>query len=332
MLIRLNGPTEVCCAFTWSCSSDALCLYLPLQYADLTAEQIPQTESLLDCMARTQPVWEDKIMYELKQGRNVLVVAHANTLRGLVKIIDKIGDDDIQDVAIPTGIPIVYRFDKEMNPIPPEIEKQTAQQENMNGLFLEKPGLLKEALAREAEWALKVPGYQSTLNRTKTPMSARERSLYKLQAQRELSDWAGQFIDPSKMTEDDGNDGNMQKLMDQIWAQGIAGLAAGEQFDPDAPEFHEATKGISSPTYREEDSMPIGNIISNNNQPCIKSIPSASLVPGMGSAPIRTEGVIVLIRHGKTEHNKLGLFTGWEVSFSCDTDCTIRECSIHLVL
>ena len=46
------------------------------------------TESLLDCMGRTEPLWEDKISYELRMGRNVLVAAHANTLRGLVKIID----------------------------------------------------------------------------------------------------------------------------------------------------------------------------------------------------------------------------------------------------
>ena len=66
------------------------------KYADLTTEQIPRTEALMDCMDRTQPVWEDRIKYELRQGRNVLVVAHANTLRGLVKIIDDIGDDEIQ--------------------------------------------------------------------------------------------------------------------------------------------------------------------------------------------------------------------------------------------
>jgi hypothetical protein len=62
----------------------------------------------------------------------------------------------------------------------------------------------------------------------------------------------------------------------------------------------------------DEESMPLSNIISN--QPCIRSIPSASMVPGMGPAPIRRDSVIVMIRHGKTEHNKLGLFTGWEVS------------------
>ena len=66
------------------------------KYADLTMEQIPRTESLLDCMERTFPLWEKKITNELNNGRNVLVVAHANTLRGLVKTIDDIGDDEIQ--------------------------------------------------------------------------------------------------------------------------------------------------------------------------------------------------------------------------------------------
>lgn len=69
------------------------------RHADLSPEQIPLTESLLDCMERTKPVWRDKISYELACGKNVLVVAHANTLRGLVKIIDGIGDDEIQDIG-----------------------------------------------------------------------------------------------------------------------------------------------------------------------------------------------------------------------------------------
>jgi 2,3-bisphosphoglycerate-dependent phosphoglycerate mutase len=61
------------------------------KYADLAPNQIPLTESLLDCMQRTKPLWEDKITNELRKGSNVLVLAHANTLRGLVKIIDDIG-------------------------------------------------------------------------------------------------------------------------------------------------------------------------------------------------------------------------------------------------
>jgi 2,3-bisphosphoglycerate-dependent phosphoglycerate mutase len=73
------------------------------RYLDLTSDQIPLTESLLDCMERCKPVWEQKILYELQNGKNVMVVGHANTLRGLVKTIDNIDDDDIRDVAIPTG-------------------------------------------------------------------------------------------------------------------------------------------------------------------------------------------------------------------------------------
>jgi 2,3-bisphosphoglycerate-dependent phosphoglycerate mutase len=110
------------------------------RHADLSPSQIPLTESLLDCMERTRPVWLDKISYEIACGRNVLVVAHANTLRGLVKIIDDVGDDEIQDIAIPTGIPIIYNFDGDLNPISPSVEQGTVSQVHMSGVFLEKPG------------------------------------------------------------------------------------------------------------------------------------------------------------------------------------------------
>jgi hypothetical protein len=217
-------------------------------------------------------------------------------------------------VAIPTGIPIVYKFDKDMKPIPPSGSDRTASQVHMNGLFLEKPGLLREALAREAEWAKQVPGYNSALKRNKNTMTSLERSLYKLQAERELGEWAGQFIDPSQMT-DDGNDGNMQKLMDEIWAKGITELASGDQFDPDGPEFHQTEEiaSLNGDANDEEEEVPFANLISTTNQPCVTAIPSASIIPGIGSVPTRRDSVIVMIRHGKTEHNKLGLFTGWEV-------------------
>jgi hypothetical protein len=80
-------------------------------------------------------------------------------------VIDSIDDEDIQDVAIPTGIPIIYKFDKDMVSIPPSTDQQTAAQVHMNGLFLEKPGLLKEALKREEEWCQKVPGEFTKLQR-----------------------------------------------------------------------------------------------------------------------------------------------------------------------
>jgi len=80
------------------------------KYADLSLDQLPRTESLLDCMERTAPLWEQRIVAELQKGRNVMVVAHANTLRGLVKTIDGISDDDIQDVALPTGSKFGLRY------------------------------------------------------------------------------------------------------------------------------------------------------------------------------------------------------------------------------
>lgn len=286
------------------------------RYADLKAEQIPVTESLMDCMERTEPVWEDKIKFELQRGRNVMVVAHANTLRGLVKVIDGISDENIQEVSIPTGIPIIYKFDRQMRPVPPAqgADRQAVSQVHMNGLFLEKPGLLKEALKREEIWMNQVPGYNATMGRKSSPMTSLERSLYKLRAERELGEWAGQFIDPKATPEDDGSDGNRGKpaqyLEDAAWEQGMQDLRDGQQFDPDGPVFH--TDMLLATAEDEDLATPvvIPNMISN--QPCVKSLPSEAIVPGMGAVPIRRDAVIVIIRHGKTEHNKLGLFTGWE--------------------
>jgi 2,3-bisphosphoglycerate-dependent phosphoglycerate mutase len=288
------------------------------RYADLSADQIPLTESLMDCMERTAPVWEGKIKYELLQGRNVMVVAHANTLRGLVKTIDGISDEDIQEVSIPTGIPIIYKFDRDMKPIPPEGDRQTVSQVHMKGLFLEKPGLLQEALKREEEWFSALPGYNATMETL--PLTSLELSLYKLKAARELGEWADQFIDPTEIPEDydDGSDGNRgrpaQYQEDEAWAKGIEELKRGDQFDPDLPEFHDANKDLVNgrKLIREEEDepVPVPTVISNH--PCVKSLPSEFLVPGLGGVPTRKDAVIVIIRHGKTEHNKLGLFTGWE--------------------
>lgn len=186
----------------------------------------------------------------------------------------------------------------------------------MKGLFLEKPGLLKEALKQEELWKMQVPGYNATFNRNKSPMTSLERSLYKLRAERELGEWAGQFVDPNAPVEDDGSDGNMGRPMqlveDVVWEEGLLDLSSGGQFDPDGPVFHEDVGGATASFDDDEDKgKPFANLISSS-QPCITSIPSAFMIPGVGSVPIRQDAVIVIIRHGKTEHNKLGLFTGWE--------------------
>eukprot|EP00522_Entomoneis_paludosa_P008110 CAMPEP_0172453534 /NCGR_PEP_ID=MMETSP1065-20121228/10807_1 /TAXON_ID=265537 /ORGANISM="Amphiprora paludosa, Strain CCMP125" /LENGTH=926 /DNA_ID=CAMNT_0013205717 /DNA_START=69 /DNA_END=2849 /DNA_ORIENTATION=+ len=305
------------------------------KYADLRDNQIPTTESLLDCMNRATPMWENKILYELRNGKNVMVVAHANTLRGLVKKIDNISDEEIQNVAIPTGIPIIYKFDsiQTMNSISPILsieDRQTACQQHMNGLFLEKPGLLKQALAKEAEWSQQVPGYNPTMERSsKTPMSALERSLYKLAAERELNQWAGKFVDPLAVAEDDGTDGNNglpMQLMSNVNGRlenvgdGVDGPPNGESNNNGEATMSSVGTGSgasTTPILSEEDDATDENddtkIVANLvTQPCVTSMPSNVLVPGLGATPIRKDAVIVIIRHGKTEHNKLGLFTGWE--------------------
>ena len=103
------------------------------------------------------------------------------------------GDDEIQDVAIPTGIPIDYKFNniKELKSI--EWPDEYLRVRHMKGIFLEKPGLLKEALKLEQEWSSKVPGYDSAMGKDKNPTSPLERSLNKLNAERELGQLAGQF-------------------------------------------------------------------------------------------------------------------------------------------
>ena len=86
-------------------------------YDDLSRGSIPLTESLADCMQRTLPVLESRILEDLRAGRNVLVVAHGNSLRGIVKHIDGISDDDIERVGIPTAIPLVFQFDMDLTPV-----------------------------------------------------------------------------------------------------------------------------------------------------------------------------------------------------------------------
>ncbi|MFM7210669.1 MAG: phosphoglyceromutase [Actinomycetota bacterium] len=88
------------------------------RYAALPPEARPRTECLKDVVARLIPYWEDVIVAEgLRRGQTVLVAAHGNSLRALVKHLDGISDDDIAALNIPTGIPLVYLLDADLRPI-----------------------------------------------------------------------------------------------------------------------------------------------------------------------------------------------------------------------
>ena len=89
------------------------------RYAVLPAELMPRTECLRDVVARMLPYWYDAIVPDLAVGLTVLVVAHGNSLRALVKHLDGISDAAIAGLNIPTGIPLLYEIDASFRPVPP---------------------------------------------------------------------------------------------------------------------------------------------------------------------------------------------------------------------
>jgi len=88
-----------------------------LRYASLTQSELPGGECLADTVARAVPYWEDTIVPEIKAGKKILVAAHGNSLRALVKYLDNISEKDILELNIPTGVPLLYELDANMKPL-----------------------------------------------------------------------------------------------------------------------------------------------------------------------------------------------------------------------
>lgn len=109
------------------------------RYATLAPDLLPATESLADVVTRMLPYWHDVIVPDLRAGMTPLVVAHGNSMRALVKHLDGISEEEIVDLNIPTGVPLVYEFDSELKP--------------MSSRYLGDPEAAKaaaEAVARQA--------------------------------------------------------------------------------------------------------------------------------------------------------------------------------------
>jgi 2,3-bisphosphoglycerate-dependent phosphoglycerate mutase len=88
-----------------------------VRYAKLDAEQIPLTECLKDTVERVMPFWNEAMAPAIKAGKRIVVAAHGNSIRALVKYLDNISDDDIVGLNIPNGIPLVYELDENLKPI-----------------------------------------------------------------------------------------------------------------------------------------------------------------------------------------------------------------------
>jgi 2,3-bisphosphoglycerate-dependent phosphoglycerate mutase len=104
-------------------------------------EALPSTESLATTLDRVLPCWNESIVRELRDGKNVLVAAHGNSLRALVKMLDDISEDAITEFNIPTGVPIVYELDDALKP--------------MSRRFLGDPDAIAAATAAVANQAAK---------------------------------------------------------------------------------------------------------------------------------------------------------------------------------
>mgnify|MGYP001572344534 CR=1 FL=1 len=109
---------------------DARCPGGDPRYRGLAPSQVPLTECLKDTVARVLPYWNQAIAPDIRAGKRVLIAAHGNSLRALVKYLDKISDQDIVGLNIPTGVPLVYELDDVLKPLrhyylgdPAEVEK-----------------------------------------------------------------------------------------------------------------------------------------------------------------------------------------------------------------
>lgn len=119
--------------------SDRRCPGNDPRYKDLKDDEIPLTECLKDTVGRFLPCWRDEIAPTLKSSKRVLIAAHGNSLRALVKFLDNIPDEDIADLNIPTGVPLVYELDDNLKPLkhyylgnPEEIKKATEAVRNQD--------------------------------------------------------------------------------------------------------------------------------------------------------------------------------------------------------
>jgi 2,3-bisphosphoglycerate-dependent phosphoglycerate mutase len=103
------------------------------RYSELSPDELPLTESLKDTVARFLPYWHDTIAPSISAGKRVMIAAHGNSLRALVKFLDNISDTDIVELNIPTGIPLVYQLNDSLEPLSkfylgdPEVVKRATE-------------------------------------------------------------------------------------------------------------------------------------------------------------------------------------------------------------
>lgn len=325
-----------------------------IKYKNSTAV-IPNSESLQDCIDRTIPLWKSRILPDLKAGRNVLIVAHRNSIRGIVKFIDKIGTLEIQQVSIPNGIPLVYKFDREMNPI---VHRKSVKP--LSGIYLEKEGALRQALEQEDRLATHILGYDNAVNDA-SALPVEESTTFAGTALIDLIGASNATAPKATTTTKPGDSG--ASSIGEVAATSAATCstaappsATSSTNDEDLHPYYRTPTPVTSSSgsvsvvaanshskqlsslfklgkVKELIELSKGEMASpispppepatTDSQQCIKNVTipyrdlASSTADGAttnanATVSILDKPLIVIIRHGKTEHNKLGLFTGWE--------------------
>ena len=278
------------------------------KYSDLPEDKIPDTESLLECQDRARQLWEYQIRDDIAQGKNVLVVAHRDSIRGLCTAIDNVQDEkDISNIDVPRGVPLLYRFDHNMDPIVPSHKKKKSSglEEGTptitNATFLEKPENLELALIKNDQWQFnpsflvgKEDADGSGRNDRNRRVSSLSESLEKLRD-----------TDPSVTSVDEVND----EVNDENTISRQESAPVAERWADDPCEFEEYDffdAEVEAPI-----AVPVVPLSSSLNDdkttPALSSGGQVTVTPKSKDGPF-----VVLIRHGRTPHNNMQLFTGWE--------------------
>ena len=256
------------------------------RYRDLSPDVLPSTETLLDCQERGRSLWDYKISDDIKNGETVLVVGHRDSIRGLIKVIDGLADQDSK-ITVPGGIPIVYKFrdvggKNGIQPIEVTSKDYSRVSNTTSGFFLgAKSDILLQGLQRQEKWSsvrfLDTDNGEQHKRRSTTLQT----SLSKLRVEQELVAESGVSSVDGKVKQGSG----VQR----------------ERWVDDPCEFEEYEYDEFSVDDDDDDVVPT-----------VVSLPDETDgLKGGQRKTLSDDPVVVLIRHGRTPHNNLGLFTGW---------------------
>ena len=289
--------------------------------------QMPDGETLRDCMSRIVPVWKREILRDLRRGRSVLVVAHGNTIRSIVASIDDLSDEQVCDLEIPPCIPLVYRFERKgaieaLAQGAAETAASTAIETAARVRLKKVSTTLRRWFrggrmrARDSLDLVPVVTENSAaplsgeyLAKARVLAAAQERVRFASMARYGIGNAAaehqkslnagtyGAFFTP-------GSSVNAVEGYDPSIASDMATDAAPAESEASPPEVPPP----SQPTAPPPEAAPAAVQAGEGN--LVLPGGGGTMVPRQRDA--KRQQHVVIIRHGKTGHNKLGLFTGWE--------------------